>query len=207
MFYFDGFNFYNGFKDKCALHPEWKRYYWLDLVKFSEQFLDHNSTLVQVKYFTSSPQNNGKSARQSVFFNANRCLNGDRFIFIKGVFSGKTVSCLGTCKKDFTVMEEKKTDVAIALEMFIDCMEDKADTLVLVTADSDQVPTIKAIKSKFPNKVVKVYFPPERNCTELFNLCKPIVFLGENENKFKVSLMPTIISKDSKQYYRPDTWR
>jgi hypothetical protein len=35
--YVDGFNFYYGLKGD----PKWKRYYWLDIVKFFEKFI-HN---------------------------------------------------------------------------------------------------------------------------------------------------------------------
>lgn len=89
----------------------------------------------------------------------------------------------------------------------MDCVTNKADTLVLISADSDQVPTIETIKKHFPDKKVKVYFPPSRHSTDLLHVCKPIVFLGENEQKFKNSMLPNEISIDSKKYYKPEKWK
>jgi len=33
-FYFDGFNFYYGLKEKSNEDESWKEFYWIDFVKF-----------------------------------------------------------------------------------------------------------------------------------------------------------------------------
>ena len=72
IFYFDGFNFYNGLREQSLINPAWKNYYWIDLVKFCEQFITpSDSELVAVKYFTSPPTNLTKRSKQSAFFGAN----------------------------------------------------------------------------------------------------------------------------------------
>lgn len=55
--------------------------------------------------------------------------------------------------------EEKRTDVNIALEMVQDAYEDRADIFVVVSGDSDLVPAIDVVKTKFPQKQVIVYVP------------------------------------------------
>lgn len=41
--------------------------------------------------------------------------------------------------------EEKKTDVNISVRMLADCMEDKTDTVALVSANSDLIPPLEHI--------------------------------------------------------------
>lgn len=207
IFYFDGFNFYNGLRDKSEINSRWKNYYWLDFVKFCSQFIDDDHELKAIKYFTAPPSNDGKRSRQSALFSANKLLNKELFQVINGQFQNRTIICRSHCGNRFLLQEEKTTDVSIAVNMIMDCYENNADTLVLVSADSDQVPTIKAIKAKFPDKKLKVYFPPERNSTELFSICKPIVYLSDNEDKFRDSVMPNEVSNEKKKYIRPEKWR
>ncbi len=209
IFYYDGFNFYNGLRAKSLIDPHWKNYYWLDLVKFSSQFFLENGGIDKVKYFTSPPHNPKKKSKQSALFSANSTINKDKFEVIMGQYNSETMFCNGDCKREFEYLSEKRTDVNIALTMFYDCYKDIVDTLVLVCADSDQIPTIKMIKAVFPEKKIKVYFPPERNSTEILSIAKPIVFLNEHEAKFKISMLPGIVINDdtTKTYHKPDDWK
>jgi NYN domain len=206
IFYFDGFNFYNGLKDKSKLLPKWKNYYWLDLVKFCTEFLDKDHSLIKVKYFTAPPSDDKKRSRQSAFFSANKLLNGDLVEIINGKYQNKDIKCK-KCTQIFWGQEEKRTDVNIAISMLMDCVLNNTDILVLISADSDQIPTLQSIKSNFPDKKVKVYFPPERSSADILSISKPIVFLGDNEQKFEKSIMPTIVANGMKTYTKPDNWK
>jgi hypothetical protein len=53
-----------------------------------------------------------------------------------------------------------KTDVNISVRMIADCVLDATDTIVLVSADSDLVPPLEFIQKHYPEKRIKVYFPP-----------------------------------------------
>jgi len=208
IFYFDGFNFYNGLKAKSKIDTQWKEYYWLDFVKFANQFIDLDThELVSVKYFTAKPTDAGQISRQSALFSANKLLNGEKFQVIKGQYQNKDIKCRATCRQIFQQQEEKKTDVSIATSMLIDCFNNLVDNIILITADSDQVPAIQAIKRQFPDKKVKVYFPPERSSTELLSLCNPVVYLGGNENKFINSVMSDLVTNSIKTYTRPISWK
>jgi uncharacterized LabA/DUF88 family protein len=204
-FYFDGFNFYNGLKERASELPAWKNYYWIDFVKLCEQFTQEGQ-LISVKYFTAPPSNDGQRSRQSALFSANKLLNPGKFSQINGNYQNKTIECK-KCKKRFEHPEEKRTDVNIAVSMMLDCFHDHTDTLVLISADSDQVPTIQAIQSNFPNKKIKVYFPPNRKSAELLAVLKQVVYLENNEDKFKASVMPGKIELSGKIYTRPIEWR
>lgn len=205
IFYFDGFNFYNGLKSKSISEPFWKNFYWIDFVKFCEEFVE-GGLLKKVKYFTAPSTDDLQRSRQSALFSANKLLNPDKFVLIDGKYQKKTLTCK-KCKNDFQLYEEKKTDVNIALSMFIDCLDDEADTLVLISADSDQVPTILSIKAKFPNKKIKVYFPPNRNSAELKSILNKVVYLDNNFDKFNNSIMQDKIEGNGKCYTRPQNWK
>jgi uncharacterized LabA/DUF88 family protein len=68
-------------------------------------------------------------------------------------------ACSWTGDRWFRVLEEKRTDVNIAVTMLVDVIEDKCDRLVLVSGDSDLVPAISTIKTIDPDKHVTVYVP------------------------------------------------
>lgn len=207
IFYFDGFNFYYGLRDKKCKEPQWQNYFWIDLVKLCQQFFDDSCEVVGVKYFTSPPSSNEKRSRQSAFLNVNKLLNPQIFSVINGQHADKTIDCEAQCKIQFTTKEEKRTDVNIALTILTDCIDDKVDVIVLVSADSDQVPTIKLVKERFPNKRIKAYFPPERFSSDIYNLLKPVVELGDNEEKFKKSMLPGEVAVGDKKYTKPAEWK
>lgn len=165
IFYFDGFNFYNGLKAKAKLDRTWRNYYWLDFVMFCRQFIyEHDGhELIAVIYFTAPPFNQKKRSKQSALLHANKLISKDLFKVFQGHYTEKEIACLAFCKEKFKVYEEKCTDVNLALEILMDCNNDNVDIIILVTADSDQIPTIRTIKENYPRKVVKVYFPPCRN--------------------------------------------
>lgn len=62
--YVDGFNFYYGLKkNKC-----WRKYYWLDMVRFFELGLKENQELVAVKYFSAIPDVTKSNRRTKMHF-------------------------------------------------------------------------------------------------------------------------------------------
>jgi len=65
--YVDGFNFYFGLRSK-----NWRKFYWLDIVKFAEKLLRPHQELVEVNYFSARHTNPDKSKRQDRFFQANK---------------------------------------------------------------------------------------------------------------------------------------
>ena len=190
-FYVDGFNFYYGLKTTKRINPIWKQAYWIDLVKFFEQFLGKEQVLERVIYFTASPLNKEKSSRQSAFLNANKLINGDRFEVVRGKYLSKIFNC-PNCKYAIIKPEEKKTDVNISVRMIADCINDKTDKLVLVSGDSDLVPPIEFILKQYKEKEIKVYFPPAISSSNLSNLMRynksKTVQIVKNFNKIQNSI-------------------
>jgi len=160
--YVDGFNLYFGLKE-----AGWKRYYWLDIKKLVTRLLKENQQLIVTKYFTariSGPPD--KQKRQSTFLEALATLTD--FNIYYGHYLSSTIIC-NNCGRKWFDFEEKMTDVNIATEMLTDAFEDKFDTAILVSADSDLVPPIRTIKRIYPRKRIVVFFPPKRFSTHIKN--------------------------------------
>jgi uncharacterized LabA/DUF88 family protein len=61
-----------------------------------------------------------------------------------------------------TRFEEKQTDVAIATMVISDAVRNDCSRVILITADSDQIPLVEALKELCPHVLVTLAAPPER---------------------------------------------
>jgi len=180
IFYIDGFNFYFGLRSR-----NWRKYYWLDLVKFCEQFIRPHQELVKVNYFSAIQKSKGKQDRQDLFLSANK-LNSKFYLFL-GKFLEKTIIHNNQQIKTF---EEKETDVHIAVQMIRDVILDQCDISILVSADSDLIPPINLINELKPKHRIFVYFPPSRFSYDLKQKANNSISLENHELKFKASVFP-----------------
>lgn len=121
-------------------------------------------TLVDLYYFTSlafwDPQ---KVARHKRYI---RVLENAGVKIVFGKFKVKEEVCR-ICHKTYTVPEEKRTDVNIAVTLFRLAHEDQFDTALLISGDTDLAPAVEAARASFPNKQVGVIFPMKRKNIEL----------------------------------------
>ena len=210
FFYIDGFNFYFGIRRARKINSEWGKCYWIDMVKLCESFLGENQCLEKVVYFTASPLSPEKNSRQSSFLNANKLINGERFEVVRGKYMEKNFEC-PFCHSNIAKPEEKKTDVNISVRMLVDCMENKMDTIALVSADSDLIPPLEYIQRLFPEKNIRVYFPPTNYSHDIRNLLqqrrsKPVL-MKNNLPRFVKAMMPDIVTGAGKYYSIPTKWK
>lgn len=209
-FYVDGFNFYYGLKRKKQVDRSWQRFYWIDVVKLFEQFLGPDQELAKVIYFTASPLDPDKSSRQSAFLNANSILHPDKFEIVRGKYINKTIMC-PHCYLAINRPEEKKTDVNLSVRMMGDCFNDETDIVVLVSADTDLIPPIDFILNHFPDKKVKVYFPPANYSFDINGYMKAhksnVVRLESNAVKFNNAIMPDTVTVGARTYTIPGNWK
>jgi len=198
-FYVDGFNFYYGLKES-----KWKKYYWLNVVKLFEKFIQPHQELVAVKYFSAIPHHNrGKIDRQNLYFNANK--TNPKFKLILGKYQSKDYEC-PECNKTYQIPIEKQTDINISVAILDDLYSNRTDLVCLVTADSDLVPVVRLI-TKTMKKKLFIYFPPGRYSNELYTLASSKFLLKHYENNFKKSLFPlTVINNDDSFITCPDRW-
>jgi uncharacterized LabA/DUF88 family protein len=196
--YIDGYNLYYGLRDQG-----WKRFYWLNLQKLSEQFLKPTQTLVQTKYFTTIvKQPNDKRLRQQVFLEALQTLPDFKIYY--GHFLSDEIVCR-KCGHTYTTHHEKMTDVNISVELMMDAVQDRFDVAFLISADSDLVSPVRRVQQLFPHKRVVSIFPPGRFSSALKKVTKGTLRMGHVE--LSKSLFPDQVNKGSVILRRPAEWR
>ena len=137
--YADGFNLYFGLKAKHQ-----RKYLWLDLQALARSLLLPGQTLEQVTYFTARVRNDLDSEqRQSDYLDA-LVDHSPLVTIVDGRFQEKHRRCRA-CGATWTVYEEKETDVNIAAALIEDAMQDRYDTALLISADSDLCPAIRTM--------------------------------------------------------------
>jgi len=153
--YIDGFNLYFAIKEK-----KWNSLLWVDMVRLANSLVRPDQELVGVKYFTARIRNDrDKQKRQNLFLDALGTLQGLKIFY--GYYQDNYVICRG-CGRGWNDDKEKETDVSIATQMLIDAHTPNfVDDIILITADSDQCPAIRALRAL--GKHVLVVLPPGRS--------------------------------------------
>jgi len=181
--FIDGFNLYRGMRDS-RLHA----CYWLDVARLSESLLRPQQSLLGTVYFTariSSRRDPEKQKRQASYLDALATLSTVRVV--EGVYRTEGLRC-ERCHLNWRVPREKQTDVSVATEMLLAALQDRCDTLLLISGDSDLVPPILAIQRYAPMKRVIVAFPPNRYSHELKQVASGFVHV--NASQLRNSQLP-----------------
>lgn len=197
--YIDGFNLYYGIKSKG-----WRRYYWLNLQGLVLGLLKPNQTLQKINYFTTivnTPRD--KNRRQAAFLDALSTIPD--LCMYYGHYLSDMVVC-HRCGHTHATYHEKMTDVNMAVEMLCDAYQDKYDVALLISADSDLVPPIRAIQSLFPLKRIIVVFPPARHSGALQAVADATLHI--TANLLSRSQFPDqVVTAEGVIIQRPSTWR
>lgn len=197
--YIDGFNLYFGLKSKA-----WERYLWLDVQALSRNLLKSDQTLFHTKYFTariSRPPE--KVKRQNTYIEAIQTRQ-DVSVHL-GHFLLTPRTCR-SCGFTYDVAQEKMTDVNIAVELLQDAFQDAFDTAILISADSDLIAPIAAVKRLFPDKRIIVACPPGRFSVDL---CKAAhAYLKVGHGVIEKSQLPAEVRTASGFILRrPESWK
>lgn len=117
--------------------------------------------LLAIKYFTA-PVSGFQRQDQETYLKALSTLELTKIIV--GKFKNKRFQCTNNrCSfngdRFFESREEKRTDVNIAVAMVDDAYQNQCDQFILVSGDSDLVPAIGVIRTRFPAKKITVYVP------------------------------------------------
>lgn len=200
--YVDGFNLYFGLRSRG-----WKKYYWLDLCALATALLRPGQTLEGVHYFTSRIRANGHNdsdmQRQTAYLEALGTLPNLRLHF--GHYLEKPKQCR-KCGAPWMDYEEKMTDVNIATQLLADAYEDRFDTALLISADSDLTTPVIAARARFPGKNIIVALPPKRRSHQLTQAASGSFII--NETAYRRSQLPAQVQReDGFVLSRPDTWR
>ena len=103
------------------------------------------------------------------------------------------------------IPHEKMTDVNIAVEMMRDAFQERFDTALLLSADSDLCPPVRMIRELFPAKRVVVGFPPHRRSAELVNAASNHFVIGKG-SLAKSQFPPEVVTSSGTILRRPETW-
>jgi len=152
--YIDGFNLYYG---AVKGTPRLK---WLDLAAFCRRLRPHDD-IQRIHYFTAMVDGPTKPNQEEYL----KALATTPLVnVVLGKFKEKRVRCkVAACphpgNKLFRTYEEKRTDVSIALALLDDAYQGLCDHQILVSGDSDLVPGIALVRSRFANMKTTVYVP------------------------------------------------
>lgn len=158
-FYIDGFNLYHAIDDMQKPHLKWVSYW-----KLFEKMLDGSGeSLVKVVWCTAkSKKNAAKGDRHDRMVGAQR-LEG---VTIKlGHFIDETRDCW-ECKTQWPHPNEKEGDINVAISVMRDGFHNEYDHAYIVTADTDQVATVRMFKEEFQDKQITMIAPPGRKRSE-----------------------------------------
>lgn len=199
MFFIDGFNLYHAIKRASVADPAFVNTKWLDLEKLCSFFIDTNiETLAGIKYFTTLSWKSSSLAKQKVYISA-LLANSHTVEMIYGNFKRKTRNC-PNCKQPYEGHEEKLTDVNIAIHLLENALKNTFDEAIIVSADSDLIPAILAVKRNFPSKKVAILPPIFNSANDLKN---------NADKKYKMTRKQLFASQlpNDGPYKRPDDWK
>ncbi len=205
--YIDRFNLYYALKKAKAK--------WLDLGALSERLLTEND-IVAIKYFTARVKSRVGDldihVRQNIYLEALRSNPKVEIIFghfltsnvwmVKASDEGKPMDEIK--KIQVIKTEEKGSDVNIATHLLIDGFQNKYDTAVVVTNDSDLKLPIEMVKSVL-KKTVGVICPHEKPSKELVRVAS--FFKSIKEETYLECQFPENLSIGARTIRKPKAWK
>ena len=196
--YIDGYNLYHGLREAGLGSSR-----WLDLPKLGRSLLKPGQQLALTRYFTTRVKGDpAKARRQAPYVDALRTRGGIKIDF--GHFLSKRVTCRN-CGHSWTKSEEKKTDVNIAVRMLEDVYDDRFDTAIVISGDSDLASPVETIRRRFSHKRVLVAFPPKRYSHELCRVADATFRIFDRN--IRASHLPaTVITHGKATLTAPQGW-
>ncbi len=205
MFLVDGFNLYHAldYSPSDKNPRRYKKYLWLSLAKLAQSYVTKTDTIEGVFYFTTLAMwDTGKVARHKLFIKANE-VEGVEVVY--GEFKRKEKRC-PKCHQNFWTVEEKQTDVNIALKLFQLAVQDRYDKAIIISGDTDLLPSVKAVQTTFPGKQIGVVLPIGR-ASEDFKKNADFNFKMK-EHQLQNSRFPdTITLRDGTTLSCPPNWK
>ncbi|OZB82076.1 MAG: hypothetical protein B7X41_16390 [Microbacterium sp. 14-71-5] len=174
------------------------------MVKLAK-LLRPRSSIVQVKYFTAIVLNEPEAqARQDRYLDALRGLYPGRLTVIKGQFQEKPRHCKA-CGASWVSYEEKQTDVNIAVHLVADVAAGRADSYMLMTADTDIIPAVKMAWGANPDANIFAHFPPHRGSVAIRRLMPSS--RKTTVTRVREALLPLEVELANGAIFRcPDKW-
>lgn len=219
--YVDGTNLFYG----CLKNSPHK---WLDLKKLLFDHVVHeqtpSATLGQIKYYTadikSKVASRGETSRQAQerYHRALEAYRPDELSIIKGFYSLRWANPLAyrhppdkAERHEVWRLEEKQTDVNIAIDSYRDAARGAINQVVFVSNDADLARALMAIREDFGDRVTIGVIHPlrkgsrrvaSRSLTQWSHWTRRY-FLDE---ELDASHLPDVIPRRRKAIKKPDHW-
>jgi hypothetical protein len=209
VFLVDGFNLYHSLvqaqRDAAGVTTK-----WLDLKGLCSAYLPvvarivgDRACLERIYYFSAAPthRSEGKQERHTLYV---RCLRGTGVNVELARFKRKDVYC-PRCNSYFVAHEEKETDVAIAARLFEVCQSEEAETVVLMTGDTDLAPAVRTCKRLYPSTLIFFAFPYRRTNSELVGIA-PESFSIKLRSYLRHQFPDPLVLRDGTSVSKPTNW-
>lgn len=206
-FIIDGFNLYHSVV-KANKDSGYKSTKWLDINSMCKSFLHivgNKAEIQDIYYFSAlathlQKEHPEKIQKHRIFIEA---IQSTGITVQLGRFKPKDVWC-SNCRTNIKKHEEKETDVAIAAKIFEILINNAADSIVIISGDTDLAPVIRTVKYLFPGKLIIFGFPYRRENKELKKLAsKSFSISKETYQKFQ---FPEILKVKEKILKKPESW-
>ncbi len=206
-FLVDGFILYHSVVDLQRIHKTGSK--WLDISQLCKSYIylfGKDAKLESVYYFSAlahhlAPSDPGRVMRHRKYI---ECLKDAGIIPQLAKFKKKFFFCDNYNYKNKR-HEEKETDVAISAKLFELFHKDLADTIILITGDTDLKPAVITARELFPSKTVLFGFPFQRKNNELTKIA-PGSFQINQHMYEKYILSDLYILKNGKEIHKPKEW-
>lgn len=221
--YIDGYNLYYS-RLRGTTHK------WLDLVVLFREHIIRpqmpDISLDVVKYFTAPAKgkfaSHGKNSvtAQNEYHRALQSKYPNELKIIQGYHTAEESRLMAykeppdkNNRLSVWRIEEKQTDVNIALSIYRDVAQGKANVVIICTNDSDLVPAVKAIQEDFPHCKVGIVAPlresdvmrHRRSNTELEQLANWTRHYIRDDELIR-SQLPDIVPTKKKAARKPTHW-
>ncbi len=219
--YIDGFNLYFGSLKGTS-------YRWLDLQSLVKQLCREQNPdceLVAIKYYTadikaklSSHGEASCKAQQDYLLSLKahsgphdpklEIIKGHYSIWVKEYYTFQEPVDFDN-KRSVWIAEEKQTDVAIAVDMLCDVLDDACDQLVIFSNDSDLAPALREVKSRWPSKTIGVVAPIRkegRRPSAALKKTADWTRYGIRESELASSQLPDKVRTRKRFILKPDHW-
>lgn len=222
IIYVDGYNLFYG----CLKNSSYK---WLDLNKLLVEHIVHaqepSSIVTEIKFFTADIKakvaSNGQLATQAqqAYHRALMQLYPNVIRVIKGFYSLEKAK-LPVFKEppdkrdsvDVWKLEEKETDVNIALTAYRDVVKGHVQQIIFVSNDTDLSPALKAIREDFGNTIkIGVIIPIRqkdkgRPANAKLSIYADWTRKSISSNELSASQLPALIPTRKKPIKKPAYW-
>jgi uncharacterized LabA/DUF88 family protein len=196
--YIDGFNLYFG------IRKDGRRHLWLDLECLVRSLLKPHQQLVTVRYFTARVRNDPVAEQHQETYLKALQAHSSVLDIRQGRFQRKSKSCY-SCHSSWFEYEEKETDVSLSVSLLEDGVNGLYDMALIVSADSDMTPAVRALKRLAPGVRVVAAMPPNRNSAGLAAACDAAIPIGIA--KVRRAQLPEIVTAGPRSLTRPERWK